>query len=128
MSHSETVSQLLKLFETFNVADAMKLFDQDATYQFGNFPPATGIEQIRQAAASSHMNAINSVRFDVKDTIELSDDVILCEMEIAYGTVDGRTLTLPCTDLFRFTGQGLVKEMKIFMDATPLFASPAAAQ
>ena len=42
-------------------------------------------------------------------------------------TVVGRTITLPCTDLFRFTGQGLIKEMKIFMDATPLFAGPAAA-
>lgn len=128
MSHSETVRQLLKAFETFNTTEAVKLFDQDATYQFGNYPPAIGNEQIRQAAASSHMNAIKSVRFDVKDLIELSDDVTVCEMEVAYGTVDGRSITVPCTDLFRFSPQGLVKEMKIYMDATPLFASPAAAQ
>ena len=127
MSHSDTVRQLLKLFETFNVPEVVKLFDKDATYQVANFPPAVGIDQLRQAAASTHMDFIKSVTFDVKDMIELADDVIVCEMEIAYGTKDGRTIQLPCTDLFRFNKQGLIKVMKVFMDATPLFAGKAPA-
>jgi|SRR5436190_13799584 len=125
MSDTDTVRKLLKIFETFNVTEALTLFDQNARYQFGNYPAAVGLEQIRQAAASSHMDAITSCKFDVSDTIELGDGVIVVEMVIVYGTKDGRTIKLPCTDLFRFNAQGLVQEMKIYMDASPLFA-PAA--
>jgi len=127
MNHSETVRQLLKIFETFNVAEAMTLFAEDATYQFGNYPAAVGKDQIKQAAASSHMDFIKSCTFDVKSMIEPGGGIVACEMDIAYVTTDGRTITLPCADLFRFNEQGLVKDMRIFMDASPLFAKPASA-
>ena len=127
MNHSETVRRLLKIFETFNVPEAMKLFAEDATYQFGNYPAAVGIDQSQQAAASSHMDFIKSATFDVKNMIEPGGGVVACEMDITYLTTDGRTITLPCADLFRFNEQGLVREMRIFMDAGPLFAKPASA-
>jgi ketosteroid isomerase-like protein len=125
MSHSDTVRQLLKIFETFNVPQAMELFDNNATYSFGNYPPAVGIDQIKQAAASSHMDFIKSCTFDVKSMLEPGDGVVACEMDITYVTTDGRTITLPCADLFKFNDKGLVKEMRIFMDAGPLFAKPS---
>jgi SnoaL-like domain len=125
MSHSDTVRQLLKIFETFNVPQAMELFDSNATYSFGNYPPAVGIDQIKQAAASSHMDFIKSCTFDVKSMLEPGGGVVACEMDITYVTTDGRTITLPCADLFKFNEKGLVKEMRIFMDAGPLFAKPA---
>jgi hypothetical protein len=125
MSNSDTVRQLLKIFETFNVPEAMTLFDQNATYSFGNYPPAVGIDQIKQAAASSHMDFIKSCVFDVKSMLEPGGGVVACEMDITYVTTDGRTITLPCADLFKFNDKGLVKEMRIFMDAGPLFAKPA---
>jgi len=127
MSNSETVRRLLKIFETFNVPEAMKLFDNNATYQFGNYPAAVGIDQIKQAAASSHMDFIKSCTFDVKSMLEPGDGVVACELDITYVTTDGRTITLPCADLFKFNEKGLVKEMRIFMDANPLFAKPASA-
>lgn len=126
MKNSETVRRLLKIFETFNVPEAMTLFANDATYQFGNYPAAVGVEQIKQAAASSHMDFIKSATFDVKSLVEPGDGVVACEMDITYLTNDGRSITLPCADLFRFNEQGLVKDMRIFMDAGPLFAKPTA--
>jgi ketosteroid isomerase-like protein len=127
MNHSETVRRLLKIFETFNVEESMKLFANDATYQFGNYPAAVGIEQIKQTVAASHMDFIKSARFDVTSMIEPGDGVVACEMNIVYETTDGRTITLPCADLFRFNSKGLVSYMQIFMDAGPLFAPPASA-
>ena len=126
MTQSDTVRQLLKIFETMNVSEAMKLFAEDATYQFANYPPAAGLDQIRQAAASSHMDFIKSATFEVKSMIEPGGGVVICEMVITYLTKDERTIRLPCADFFRFDERGLIKEMKIFMDATPLFAKPAA--
>jgi hypothetical protein len=127
MSHTDIVRQVLKVFETMNVPEAMKLFATDAIYQFGNFPPAKGIDQIREANASSRFDFIESAAFDVKEMIEPGGGVVICEMETKYRTRDGRTVTLPCADLFRFNEQGLIKEMKIFIDPTPLLARPAAA-
>lgn len=43
------------------------------------------------------------------------------QMEINYTRVDDSILTLPCTDIFRMEGE-LVKEMLVYMDASPLFA------
>ena len=126
MSHSDTVRRLLKIFETFNVPEAMQFFAEDATYQFGNYPPAVGIDNIKQAAASSHMDFIKSCVFDIKSMVEPGGGVVACEMDITYGTTDGRTITLPCADLFKFNEQGLIKEMRIFMDANPLFAKASA--
>src|SRR2546427_3646907 len=102
MSHSDTVRRLLKIFETMNVPEAMKLFAKDATYQFGNYPPAVGLDQIRQAAASSHLDFIKSATFDVKNMIEPGGGVVVCEIVITYLTNDGRTITMPCADQFRF--------------------------
>jgi len=125
MSNSDTVRKLLKIFETFNVPEAMNLFDKDAIYQFGNYPAAVGIDQIKQAAASSHMDFIKSCTFDVKSLVETGGGVVVCELDITYGTTDGRTIKLPCADMFRFNSQGLVQEMRIYMDAGPLFAKPS---
>lgn len=125
MNNSDTVRRLLKIFETFNVAEAMKLFAEDATYQFGNYPMAVGTDQIKQAAAASHMDFIKSATFDVRNMIAPDGDVVVCELDVTYGMAGGQSMTLPCADLFRFNEQGLVKEMKIFMDATPLFGKAA---
>jgi hypothetical protein len=57
--------------------------------------------------------------------LEPSGGVVACEMDITYVTTDGRTIKLPCADLFKFNNQGQIQEMKIFMDAGPLFAKPA---
>jgi len=126
MSHSDTVRQLLKLQEASNIPEIIKLFDKDATYQFGNSPAAAGIDRIRQATASSSPDSIKTSTFDVKDLIELGDGVLVCEMEITYNMKDGRKIVLPCTDLFRFSDRGLIQELKIYMDASPLYSQSAA--
>jgi ketosteroid isomerase-like protein len=123
MSHPETIRHLLKLSENSNVPEVVKLFDKEATYQFANLPPVAGLNKVGEAVASGHMGLIK--RVDVKDIIELGNGVLVCEMEITFGTKDGRQIVLPCSDLFRFADSGLIRDMKVFMDATPL-NSPAA--
>jgi hypothetical protein len=59
--------------------------------------------------------------------IELDAQVIVAEMENTYSTKDGRKIVLPCSNLFRFNSKGQLQEMKIYMDAGPLFAPPASA-
>ncbi len=119
-SATQTIRHLISLFEEFKAEEAVKLFTDDATYRFGNFPTANGKEEIRQAATSSHMEAIKGVSFKILELIEV-DDYVICEMEITYIRTDDTKLTLPCTDVFRMR-DGLIKDMRIYMDPTPLFA------
>ena len=125
MSYSDTVRQLLKLQEAFNVPEVIKLFDKDATYQSGNSSVAAGVEQIRRVLASGHPDTVTTMKFDVKDMIELGDGVLVSEMEVTYGMKDGRKIVLPCTDLFRFNNRGLVQDLKVYIDPGPLFQPPA---
>src|SRR5262245_8767480 len=98
MSHPETIRHLLKLSESSNVPEIVKLFDKEATYQFANHPPVAGVNKLGEAVSSSHLGLIK--RVDVKDMIELGNGVLVCEMEITYGTKDGRQIVLPRSDLF----------------------------
>lgn len=116
----EIIRRLIRLFEAMNVDEALTMFTEDARYRFGNYPPAVGRENIRQAAASSHLEAIKGCKFNIQGLWEVGD-VIVCEMDIDYIRVDDSVLTLPCTDVFRMQGDR-IKDMRIYMDPSPLFA------
>jgi limonene-1,2-epoxide hydrolase len=114
------VIQLLKLFEEMNLDEAIKQFTENSYYRFGNAPPAVGREAIRQSTKASHLDQITGLSFDIKAIWE-QNNAVICEMEINYARTDGSVLTLPCTDIFHMEGD-LVREMRIYMDPSPLFA------
>jgi limonene-1,2-epoxide hydrolase len=116
----EVIRRLIRLFEAMNVDEALMMFTEDARYRFGNYPPAVGREGIRTAAKSSHLEAIKSSKFNIQGLWEFCD-VVVCEMEIEYIRMDDSIFTLPCTDVFRMEGNR-IKDMRIYMDPSPLFA------
>lgn len=125
-SKTDTIRQLIGLFEKFDVDQALTHFTDDALYQFGNYPPAIGKPAIEATTKASHMDQIKGIAFDIKHIWEAGDSVI-CEMEINYTRNDDSVLTLPCTDTFLMAGD-MVKEMRVYMDATPLFMPPQEGQ
>lgn len=120
MSNTATVKHLLKLFETFDVEAFLDLLTEDAVYRFGNYPAATGKEAIAATIKASHMDQITGIAFDIKNIYE-KDDAVISELAVNYSLVNGKTISLPCLDVFRFDGEK-VKAMLVFMDASPLFA------
>lgn len=120
MSNISTVQGLLRMFESFDVPGFLECLTEDAVYRFGNYPAATGKEAIEATIKASHMDQITGIRFDVKSSYEQADAVVV-EMDVNYSMVNGKTITLPCLDIFRFEGEK-VKAMLVFMDASPLFA------
>lgn len=120
MSNVTTVHNLLKMFESFDVPGFLACLTDDAVYRFGNYPPATGKEAIEATIKASHMDQITGISFDIKSTYE-QDDAVVVELAVNYNMVSGKTITLPCLDIFRFTGDK-VRSMLVFMDASPLFA------
>jgi len=104
-----------------NVDEAVKMFTEDCRYRFANFPAAKGRAGVRQSATSSHLKAIKGCTFDIQELWEFDGgDVVVCQMDINYIRTDDSVLTLPCTDVFRMEGP-LVKDMRVYMDPSPLF-------
>ena len=114
------IKDLIALFEKMDVETALTYFTEDGLYRFGNYPPAIGKAAIRQATTASHLDQIKGISFDIKAMWENADAVI-CEMDVNYIRNDNTVLTLPCTDIFRMEGE-LIREMLVYMDASPLFA------
>ena len=119
-TNSDKIKSLIGLFEQMNVDRALTYFNEGAYYRFGNYPPAIGKKAIEQATKASHLDQIKGIKFEIEDIWERGDSVI-CKMQIHYTRIDDSVLTLPCTDVFLLK-DGLVQEMKVYMDANPLFA------
>ncbi len=122
---TELVRRLIGLFEKMAVDEALELFTEDSLYRFANYPPAIGREAIRQNVKASHLDQIKGITFDIKNIWETGDAAI-CELEINYIRIDDTVLRLPCTDVFQFEGDTF-REMRVYMDASPLFAHSAPA-
>jgi ketosteroid isomerase-like protein len=120
-SMAETGTSLIKRFfaSAKSLDDYVSFFTPDAVYRFGNQPPARGRDAIREGAMRFR-SKVQRVAHDVKGMWEV-DDVVVCEMEITYTLPDGRTVTLPCCDLFRIEGDH-IRDMRVYMDASPVFA------
>lgn len=116
------VRRLIGLFEKMDIDQALTYFTEDAVYRFGNYPPAHGREAIGETTRASHLDQIKNIAFDLQHVWE-NGDVVVAEMEIKYTLADGTVLTLPCTDIFRIQG-GLIRDMRVYMDASPLFNAP----
>jgi ketosteroid isomerase-like protein len=123
MSNINTIKNLIKLFEATKVDEFLTYLTEDAEYRFGNYPAAIGKEAIEAAVKANHSDQIKANTFSIKAMWEI-DDVVICALDIDYTRTDDSVLTLPCLDVFRLAGDK-IKSMRIYMDATPLFAPPA---
>jgi ketosteroid isomerase-like protein len=63
------------------------------------------------------------LRHEIHDVWGATDDpgVWIARMTVHYTRVDGKTVSLPCCNVFRFAG-ALVAEYQVFIDMTPVFA------
>lgn len=115
-----------KVFEAGEAMDVERFaarFTEDTWYQFGNEPVIRGRDGIRQAESIAAFNrTVQSIKHHVKGMWEIGD-LLIVEMEVTYVRKDGKDFTLPACDTVRFEGD-LVKEMRIYMDISPVFLTP----
>ncbi|AFZ47738.1 protein of unknown function DUF1486 [Cyanobacterium stanieri PCC 7202] len=118
----QIVRQMFLAGESMNVNNFVKFYTEDAHYQFSNFPVAYGPEGIKGASVD-FLNTVAKVYHHITKMWEYGDTVI-CEMEVTYIRHDGKVFRLPCCDTIVFKGDK-VQELRIYMDITPVFATPA---
>ena len=128
MSATEIATWATQLFATIDSMEPdalMPYFADDSVFRFGNAPPASGRSAIR-AAVAAFFGEIGGLRHSVTGMWTGRWErgrVLAIEAEVTYTRRDGtRTPALPVTSTLRLEGD-LIKDYRIFMDISPLFAA-----
>jgi ketosteroid isomerase-like protein len=94
-------------------------FNDDAWFRFGNWPPVTGRDAIREVVAD-FFAGIGGLRHDF--TAEWRDgDTLILPADVTYTRTDGTTVTVPAVTVFDLDGP-LARRCQIYVDLAPLFA------
>lgn len=95
-------------------------FTKNPRYQFGNSETMVTRQIIRDSSVA-FSSKVKGLRHILKTVWQPEEDVVVLEMDVAYYRFDGKTVTLPVMNFFRFEGD-LISELRIFMDVHPVFA------
>ena len=115
---SDTVVRLFGRGEAFDSEGFIGFFTDKPMYQFGNGEPCLNKAAIK-ASVDNFFGSVAALYHDIRNLWEVGD-VVFVEMDVTYWRKDGTSITLPCCDIFRFSGDQ-VAELRIFMDANPVF-------
>jgi SnoaL-like domain len=113
------VTKILAASDEMNIEKSLQLCTDDVAYKFGNFPVVFGKQGIKESSASFLQN-FKSIKHDIKSMLEIGETIVV-ELEVSYVRHDQKMFTLPCCNVFLMQGD-LVKEMRIYMDISPVFA------
>lgn len=89
-------------------------------YRIGSRPGVEGIEEVFGAVATQSV----VVQWTGHTLVGhwLHEDVLIVEVVSHFRRVrDGRAISFPCTDIYRFH-QGKIADWRVFADMSPLFA------
>ena len=117
----DIAKQMFLAGEAMNVENFVKFYTDDCFYQFGNLPPVFTPQGIAESSVG-FLEKVEGVHHHLKNFWEAADGTLICEMDVTYIRHDGKIFTLPCCDTIRFQGDK-VKELRIYMDITPVFAT-----
>ena len=95
-------------------------FTENPHYRFGNPDTMVTHKAIRDSSIE-FSSKVKGLRHIIKTVWQTEEDAIIIEMDVAYYRFDGKTVTLPVMDFFRFEGDK-ISELRIFMDVNPVFA------
>jgi limonene-1,2-epoxide hydrolase len=120
----DLLSKAKKMVEALTVEDweaFYPFFTEDLFYKVGANKPLHG----SKAAAgflSNFYQIIKPTKHDIRGTWQIENTVII-EMDANYKRVsDGKKITVPCTDIYRFQ-EDLIKEWRVYPDMSPVEAT-----
>ena len=116
-----TVRTLFDAIDAGKLDDVFALMADNVDFRLGNAAPTHG-KQAFASTTKALFEAIVGIRHDIHNTWEISEDTVVCVMDVHYERRDGRVLTLPCCNVFRVR-EGLVHDYRIYMDITPVLTA-----
>jgi hypothetical protein len=124
MTVDQWVVDLFRAIDSMDTATVAKAFTEDGRFRFGNNEPAVGREQVEQSV-SGFFSIIGGLSHEITGVWSGSCEggpVTSVETNVTYVRKDGtETQALPATTTLRMEGDR-IKDLRIFMDVSPLFA------
>ena len=131
LPHDEVVAWASDLYaravDNKDAAGFAAAFTPDGWLRFGNAPPITGREAIREAIAG-FFTTFAALRHESAGTYLVGDTLIL-EAVVTYTRHDGRQVSIPAVTIFRIASSAdsdalhpTADQCRIYVDLTPLYA------
>lgn len=118
--NSQLVREMFLAGESMHVENFVKSYNDNALYQFSNFPVVYGPQGIIDASGG-FLAKVKYCVHHIRHLWEMDDETLVCEMTVTYHRHDGKEFTLPCSDTIRVKN-GKVQELRIYMDIGPVLA------
>lgn len=123
-SSSEVDRFIRDLFAAVDAGDAERVggfVTEGVRFRFGSAEPLTGRANL-VAASRQFAASIAGLHHEITDLWQPAPGTVVAELQVTYHRHDGVELTLPCCNIFRLSGDGLVDDYRIYMDVNPVFA------
>ena len=131
LPHDEVIAWANDLYartvDNKDAAGFAAAFTADGWLRFGNAPPITGREAIREAIAG-FFASFASLRHESTGNYLVGDTLIL-EAVVTYTRHDGRQVSIPAVTIFRIASGAdsdalhpTADQCRIYVDLTPLYA------
>jgi ketosteroid isomerase-like protein len=117
---SNWVAEYFRVVDSMDMDTFLDLHTDDCVLTFANSPDAVGKQQIGEAIGGL-WSAIAGLRHDIRNRWVTDDGTGVQEATVVYTTHGGNDVPIPVTSLLT-QRDGKVSSLRIYMDATPLFA------
>jgi ketosteroid isomerase-like protein len=119
---------IMNVFATMDTGDLDALVEhmtEDVTTQFGNQAEISGKAAFR-ALYTEFGQAISRLRHEVLDIWHAVEDfdAWVVRLNVTYRLLNGKTVTLPCCNVFGMRGD-LICEYRVYMDIGPVLSGAA---
>lgn len=100
---------------------AWDLLSPNIRVQVGNQPASVGLDALMSGPLGRISNAKKSIRHEFLAVTPMSPDRAVIEAITHYVRHDGAAVSLPVVTVIGRDAAGLIEELRLFMDSTPLF-------
>ncbi|WP_262699553.1 MULTISPECIES: nuclear transport factor 2 family protein [Streptomyces] len=114
------VSELYACFDRMDLEAMLAHFSEDARIRFGNAEPTVGLNAFR-ATSDAFLGTIAGTAHRFTQVWECGESAMLLA-EVEYTCRNGKVLCLPAATALHRRPDGLIDDMQVFVDVSPLFA------
>jgi ketosteroid isomerase-like protein len=121
-SRAGMIRTMFAASDSGNIDGMLSFLTDDVLLFFGNGGAVRGKAAVK-AQARQVTSRLKGVRHEIHGIWQVGDnaDVVIAQMTVHYTRLDASTVSLPCCNIFRLSGD-LIADYRIYMDISPVFA------
>ncbi|MFK4271524.1 nuclear transport factor 2 family protein [Streptomyces milbemycinicus] len=113
------MAELYSSFDTLDLDAVLAHFSDDCRIRFGNGEPTVGHDGFL-AGAGAFLQSVRGICHRFRQVWQCGDQAVLVA-DVDYSCHNGSALSLPAVTLLHRRPDGLIDDMQVVLDVTPLF-------